>query len=103
MILGLLAEKQFGRFRLFVNGENLTGVRQTRWDPVLRTTRAPDGRWTVDAWRRVRVVTSTADFASVSDLLWCLRAKADDDQRPGNGEAGTDQICDGRSLMLRDP
>jgi outer membrane receptor for ferrienterochelin and colicins len=50
MILGLLAEKQFGRMRLFVNGENLTGVRQTRWDPLLLTTRAADGRWTVDAW-----------------------------------------------------
>jgi outer membrane receptor for ferrienterochelin and colicins len=50
MILGLLAEKQFGRVRLFVNGENLTGVRQTRWDPLLRPTRAADGRWTVDAW-----------------------------------------------------
>ena len=50
MILGLLAERQFGRFRLFVNGENLTGVRQTRWDPLLRSTRAADGRWTVDAW-----------------------------------------------------
>jgi iron complex outermembrane receptor protein len=49
MILGLLAEKQFGRIRLFVNGENLTGVRQTRWDPLLRPTRAADGRWTVDA------------------------------------------------------
>jgi outer membrane receptor for ferrienterochelin and colicins len=50
MIVGLLAEKQFGRVRLFVNGENLTGVRQTRWDPLLRPDRAPDGRWTVDAW-----------------------------------------------------
>ena len=50
MILGLLAEKQFGRFRLFVNGENLNGVRQTRWDPLLLPTRAVDGRWTVDAW-----------------------------------------------------
>jgi iron complex outermembrane receptor protein len=50
MILGLLAEKQFGRIRLFVNGENLTGVRQTRWDPLLLPTRAVDGRWTVDAW-----------------------------------------------------
>lgn len=48
--VGLLAEKQFGRIRLFVNGENLTGVRQTRWDPLLRPDRAPDGRWTVDAW-----------------------------------------------------
>jgi iron complex outermembrane receptor protein len=50
MILGLLAERQFGRVRLFINGENLTGVRQTRWDPLLRSTRAADGRWTVDAW-----------------------------------------------------
>ncbi len=50
MIVGLLAEKQFGRIRLFVNGENLTDVRQTRWDPLLLQTRAVDGRWTVDAW-----------------------------------------------------
>jgi outer membrane receptor for ferrienterochelin and colicins len=50
VILGLLAEKQFGRIRLFVNGENLTGVRQSRWQPVIRPDRAPDGRWTVDAW-----------------------------------------------------
>jgi outer membrane receptor for ferrienterochelin and colicins len=49
-ILGLLAERQVGRFRLFINGENLTGVRQTKWDPLIRPTRAPDGRWTVDAW-----------------------------------------------------
>ena len=50
MILGLLAEKQFGPIRLFVNGENLMGGRQTRSDPLLLTTRAVDGRWTVDAW-----------------------------------------------------
>jgi iron complex outermembrane receptor protein len=50
MILGLLAERQFGRVRLFVNGENLTGVRQSRWDPVLRPSRGRDGRWVVDAW-----------------------------------------------------
>jgi outer membrane receptor for ferrienterochelin and colicins len=50
MIVGVLAEHQFGRIRLFVNGENLTGVRQTRWNPLLRPTRAVDGRWTVDAW-----------------------------------------------------
>ena len=50
MILGLLAERQFGRVRLFINGENLTGVRQTRWDPLVRPSRATDGRWTVDAW-----------------------------------------------------
>ena len=50
VITGLLAERQFGRVRLFINGENLTGVRQTRWSPLVRPTRAADGRWTVDAW-----------------------------------------------------
>ena len=50
VIVGLLGEKQFARMRLFVNAENLTGVRQTRWDPLLRPSRAVDGRWTVDAW-----------------------------------------------------
>jgi len=50
IVLGLLAERQFGRFRLFVNGENLTGVRQTRWDRLLLPDRAADGRWTVDGW-----------------------------------------------------
>ena len=50
VIVGLLVERRVGRLRLFVNGENLTGVRQTRWDPILRPSRASDGRWTVDAW-----------------------------------------------------
>ncbi|MFB3815746.1 MAG: hypothetical protein ACE14L_16710 [Terriglobales bacterium] len=30
--------------------ENITGVRQTRRDSLLRPTRAASGRWTVDAW-----------------------------------------------------
>ena len=50
VIVGLLGERQVGRVRLFINGENLGGVRQTRWDPLVRPARAPDGRWTVDAW-----------------------------------------------------
>ena len=50
VIVGLLVERQFGRLRVFLNGENLTGVRQTRWQPLLRPERAADGRWTVDAW-----------------------------------------------------
>ena len=49
-IVGFLAERQFSRFRVFINGENLTDIRQTRWDPLIRPTRALDGRWTVDAW-----------------------------------------------------
>ena len=50
VIVGLLAERRVGRARLFVNAENVTGVRQTRWDSLLRPSQGPDGRWTVDAW-----------------------------------------------------
>jgi iron complex outermembrane receptor protein len=49
-LFGALVERRFGRVRLFVNAENLGGVRQTRWDPLLRPQQAADGRWTVDAW-----------------------------------------------------
>ena len=48
--LGLLGELVVGRARLFLNAENILGARQTRHAPLLRPTRAPDGRWTVDAW-----------------------------------------------------
>lgn len=53
-VVSLLTELRFGRLRLFVNGENLTDVRQTRWDPIARGTRDVDGRWTVDAWAPLR-------------------------------------------------
>ena len=50
-IVGILVEQRVGPLRLFVNGENLTDTRQSRWDdPFLRSARAADGRWTVDAW-----------------------------------------------------
>ena len=49
-VFGLLVTRQIGRTLVFVNGENLTDVRQTRWDPLARPARAVDGRWTVDAW-----------------------------------------------------
>jgi len=49
-VVGVLIERRVGRLRLFANFENLTDVRQQQWDPVLRPTRAVDGRWTVDAW-----------------------------------------------------
>jgi iron complex outermembrane receptor protein len=50
VIVGLLAEKRVGRARLFLNAENVTNVRQTRWDPLLRPSKGVDGRWGVDAW-----------------------------------------------------
>lgn len=48
--LGLLAEVVLGDVRVFLNLENLLNVRQTKYDPMLLPMRAPDGRWTVDAW-----------------------------------------------------
>lgn len=50
LIAGVLAEHQAGPLRLFLNLENLTDRRQTRWDPIVRPTRADDGRWTVDLY-----------------------------------------------------
>jgi iron complex outermembrane receptor protein len=50
VLWGGLFERRFGRLRLFVNLENAGNIRQTRYDPLLRPARAPDGRWTVDAW-----------------------------------------------------
>lgn len=50
VLFGGLIERRFGRVRLFLNAENLGGVRQTQWEPLVRPSRAVDGRWTVDAW-----------------------------------------------------
>ena len=50
MVVGALVERRIGRYRLFINAENLANVQQTDWDPLVRPTRGLDGRWTVDAW-----------------------------------------------------
>jgi iron complex outermembrane receptor protein len=50
ILLGALVERKIGPVRLFLNAENFTNVRQTRWDSLVRPARAVDGRWTVDAW-----------------------------------------------------
>jgi iron complex outermembrane receptor protein len=50
VIVGLLAERRFGRFRFFINGENLGGTRQTKWSPLLRPSPAADGRIATDQW-----------------------------------------------------
>jgi outer membrane receptor for ferrienterochelin and colicins len=50
-IFGVMGERRVHKHvRLFLNLENLANVRQTRWNSLLRPTRAIDGRWTVDAW-----------------------------------------------------
>jgi outer membrane receptor for ferrienterochelin and colicins len=54
LIVGLMGERAFetraGVARLFLNLENLTDVRQTRYDPLLLPSRGTGGRWTTDAW-----------------------------------------------------
>jgi iron complex outermembrane receptor protein len=48
--LGVLGEVVLGKVSLFANAENILGVRQTRYDPLLLPQRAPSGQWTVDVW-----------------------------------------------------
>lgn len=51
VIFGALVEWNVtDKLSIFVNSEDLTDVRQTRYDPLLRSQQAPDGRWTVDVW-----------------------------------------------------
>jgi outer membrane receptor for ferrienterochelin and colicins len=51
VIVGFLAMKRLGdRATVFVNAENLTNVRLSDYQPLLRPEPGPGGRWTVDAW-----------------------------------------------------
>jgi iron complex outermembrane receptor protein len=49
-IVGVLVEKRFGRARAFLNLENLTDTRQTRYDPIVLPAPGPWGRRTTDSW-----------------------------------------------------
>ncbi len=49
-ILGVLVDRRIGRFRFFLNAENILDTRQTRHDPLLLPAQAPDGRWITDVW-----------------------------------------------------
>jgi outer membrane receptor for ferrienterochelin and colicins len=49
-IIGLLAERRFGRVRAFVNLENLTNVRQSDYNPLLLPTPTVLGKRAVSAW-----------------------------------------------------
>lgn len=65
VVFGIMGERRLNRHtRLFVNLENLTNVRQTRWNPLLRPNRGPDGRWTADAWAPLdgRVINAGVRF-----------------------------------------
>ena len=66
VLVGAMAEhKVAAHVKLFLNLENLTNVRQTRWDPLLLPTSASDGRWTVDAWAPLegRIINGGARFS----------------------------------------
>jgi iron complex outermembrane receptor protein len=64
LIVGLLGEHAFetrvGLARVFVNLENLTNVRQTRFDPLLLPVRGRGGRWATDAWTELTGFTMNA-------------------------------------------
>ncbi len=69
VIIGLLGEHRFGRFSLFINGENLTGVRQSSWDPLVRSSRASMAAGQSMPGRRSREESSMAASGSGSDSL----------------------------------
>jgi iron complex outermembrane receptor protein len=48
--IGLLAERAFGKVRVFVNVEDLNNVRLPQYHPLIRPSQGADGRWTVDGW-----------------------------------------------------
>jgi outer membrane receptor for ferrienterochelin and colicins len=45
-----IAMRQFGRFEVVANFENLLDVRQTKHQPLVRPTPTVGGRWTTDVW-----------------------------------------------------
>jgi len=49
-VIGFLATQRFGAAKIFFGIENLTDVRQSRYDPIFLPARRPDGRWTTTPW-----------------------------------------------------
>jgi outer membrane receptor for ferrienterochelin and colicins len=51
---GFLVERRIqmrrGQLRVFLNAENLGDVRQSKYQPMVRPTPGPAGRWSTDAW-----------------------------------------------------
>ena len=65
LIVGAMGERTISKHvKLFLNLENLSNVRQTRWDPLVLPQQNVDGRWTVDAWAPLdgRVINGGARF-----------------------------------------
>ena len=63
LLVGLLGEWRVPSLpfaRVFVNAENLGGVRQTRFDPLVLPQRGRGGRWTTEAWTELAGATINA-------------------------------------------
>ncbi len=50
LIVGVLLERRFQGLSGFLNLENLTDVRQTKFEPLVRPVPGRDGSWTTEAW-----------------------------------------------------
>lgn len=50
VVFGASMQRDFGRVTAFLNFENFTDRRLTRYQPLLLPQQAPNGSWTVDAW-----------------------------------------------------
>ena len=48
--VGILLEQKIGRSSIYINGENLTGVRQTHFDSLLLPRQSSTGKWTTPQW-----------------------------------------------------
>lgn len=50
VVAGVLASQQIGKVKIFLSAQNMTGVRQTTYEPIVLAARGPGGRWTTDEW-----------------------------------------------------
>ncbi|MFI5230346.1 MAG: TonB-dependent receptor plug domain-containing protein [Gemmatimonadales bacterium] len=48
--VGVLVADRWKALKVFLNAENLTNVRQTAWQPIVRTRVGEGGSWTVEPW-----------------------------------------------------
>ena len=50
VVAGVLASQTIGKFKVYLSVQNLTGVQQTDYAPIVLPARGPGGRWTTDQW-----------------------------------------------------
>lgn len=50
VVAGMLASQRIGKVKLFLSAQNITGVRQTQYQPIVLPARGPGGKWTTGEW-----------------------------------------------------